>query len=147
MKKMIVLSIVMATLLVTGCSVEIDTGTAKLTSQSNELEAKAEAIENQFDNALNLVVELEEKNTLSTNDQKRLANQIDDVLTVLTEFKEVNTPFIGKKIKNIAEKNIEDREEILRNIQEKAGEGRATKRDIQQIEKALSDDFSIKLFN
>ncbi|WP_413309631.1 hypothetical protein AA0X95_13485 [Bacillus sp. 1P10SD] len=147
MKKFFVLSVVMFSFLVTGCSVEIDTGSSKITSQSTELEAKSEAIQDQFNEAMDMATELEGKNTLTTNDQKRLANQIEDVLSVITEFKEVNTPLIGKKIKNIAGKNLENREEILRRIQEKAEEGKATKEDVHKMKKALSDDVNIKLFN
>jgi outer membrane murein-binding lipoprotein Lpp len=147
MKKFFVLSVVMFSFLVTGCSVEIDTGSSKITSQSTELEAKSKAIQDHFNEAMDMATELEGKNTLTTNDQKRLANKIEDVLSVITEFKDVKTPIIGKKIKSIAGKNLKNREEILTKIQEKAEEGKATKEDVHKMKKALSDDLNFKLFN
>lgn len=147
MKKLLIGSLLALTLLAAGCSVELETSSSLVESKADQIEAKANEVEQEFGEAKELVNELEGKRSIDSNDHKRISNQIDSALTVIDELKEMETPVLGKKVKDLAGKNLENREEALLEVQAKADEGTATRDDLQKMEKAVSDDLNIKFFN
>lgn len=148
MKKIMILMVVLLAFLTTGCSVQLTTSN-ELDSKAEILEVKGEEVQSEFNNALNFVNELKfsNKNTINAKDQQRIGNQIDDVLNVIEEFKELEVPVLGGQVKDFVDNNLKQREEILRDVQEKAEKGQAEKEDLQQLEKALSNDINIRFFN
>lgn len=146
MKKLIMLSLLVFAFLVTGCSVELETSSSKMESKADRVEAKAYELEQEFNEAKDLVNELEGKDSITSKDQKRISNQIDSVLAVIDELKEMETPVLGKTVEDFVGKNLNKREEALLEVQAKADEGTVTKEDLQKIEKAVSNDLNIKLF-
>ncbi|WP_042457128.1 hypothetical protein [Neobacillus dielmonensis] len=147
MKKMIVASMVLVTLFATGCSVELDTTRSSVNSKSNQLEEKADALEYEYDGLMALADELEDQQTIKAKDQKRLATEISSLLDAVDEIKNADTPVIGKKVKDFANDKFEQREQVLEKIQEKAEGGKATKKDVKEMKKALEADINFSLFN
>ncbi|MFC3885531.1 hypothetical protein ACFOU2_19465 [Bacillus songklensis] len=146
MKKIIGLSMILMAFMLTGCSIQIDSETG-LSAKSEELVSKAEAIETEFNSTLNTIAQLEGKQSLSSDDQELIDNQIDRIMMVVDDFKETDTPFLGKKVKELADQNLKERERTLLNVQEKAENRTMTKEDLQKVKKAISDDVTISLFN
>jgi outer membrane murein-binding lipoprotein Lpp len=147
MKKMIVImAVLLAFLTTTGCSVQLTTSN-ELDTKADLLVAKGEELQRELDSALVFVKQLGDKNTISSRDQKKLALQIEQIMGVINEFKELEVPVMGGEIKDIAAKNLKQREEILQEVQEKAEKGSIEKADLHKLEKAISADFSIQFFN
>ncbi|PLR96758.1 hypothetical protein [Bacillus sp. T33-2] len=144
MKKLI--GLLMLLFALTGCSVEID-GTSVIDSKSEKLEAKAEDLQYAFDNAVDKLKPLEGKNKLSRNDQKLISKEIDQVTAVIDEFKETEMPVVGKKVKELADSNLNERHDRLKDVQKKAESNTATKADVKAATKAMYDDINISLFN
>jgi outer membrane murein-binding lipoprotein Lpp len=147
MKKMIVImAVLLAFLTTTGCSVQLTTSD-ELDTKADLLVAKGEELQRELDSALVFVKQLDDKNTISSRDQKKLALQIEQIMGVINEFKELEVPVMGGEIKDIAAKNLKQREEILQEVQEKAEKGSIEKADLHKLEKAISAEFSIQFFN
>lgn len=147
MKKMIVIMAVLLAFLTTaGYSVQLTTSN-ELDTKADLLVAKGEELQRELDSALVFVKQLGDKNTISSRDQKKMALQIEQIMGVINEFKELEVPVMGGEIKDIAAKNLKQREEILQEVQEKAEKGSIEKADLHKLEKAISADFSIQFFN
>ena len=90
-KKMMVMSCVLVGFLLAGCSIEFDTDSSK----SEKFEDKAEALGNEFDATLEEVKQLEKKEKLTSQDQKRIVTLIDDLSAVIEEFKGEKAPVLN----------------------------------------------------
>lgn len=143
MNKMMILMAVLIAFFTTGCSVQLTTPNG-LYTKADKLAAKGEELQYEFDKALEFVNELEDKNTISSKDQKKVESKMEQVIDVIDEFKELEVPVMGGKIKDIADNNLKQREEVLHAIQEKSEKGNVGKEDLHELKKALSADFSIK---
>jgi outer membrane murein-binding lipoprotein Lpp len=141
MKKIMVMSCILLGFLLAGCSVEFDTDSSKI----DKFEEKAEALGNEFDAVLEAVKQLEKKDKLTSEDQKRIVTLVDDLTVVIEEFKDEKAPMFNW-VKDFSTNKLKDREDILLDIQEKAKNGKATTEDVKEMRKALSDDFEINLF-
>ena len=141
MKKMMVMSCILVGFLLAGCSVEFDTDSSK----TEKFEDKAEALGNEFDAALEEVKQLEKKEKLTSEDQKRIVTLVDDLTVVIEEFKDEKAPMLNW-VKDFSIEKLIEREDILLEIQEKAKNGEATIEDVKEMKKALSDDIEINLF-
>ncbi|MCM3767814.1 hypothetical protein [Neobacillus niacini] len=145
MNKVMILMVVLMAFLTTGCSVQLTTPNG-IDAKADILASKGEELQYEFDKALEFVNELDDKNTISSKDQKKMDSQMEQVIDVIDEFKELEVPVMGGKIKDIADNNLKQREEVLHAIHEKAQKGNVEKDDLQDLKKALSADFSIKFF-
>jgi len=141
MKKLMVMSFILLGFLLAGCSVEFDTGSSKI----EKFEDKAEALGNEFDAALEEAKQLEKKEKLTSEDQKRIVTLVDDLTVVIDEFKDEKAPMFNWA-KDFSTDKLIERKEILLDIQERAKDGEATIEDVIEMRKALSDDFEINLF-
>ena len=141
MKKIMVMSCILLGFLLAGCSVEFDTDSSK----TDKFEEKAEALGNEFDAALEAVKQLEKKDKLTSEDQKRIVTLVDDLTVVIEEFKDEKAPMFNW-VKDFSTNKLKDREDILLDIQEKAKNGKATIEDVKEMKKALSDNIEINLF-
>jgi outer membrane murein-binding lipoprotein Lpp len=140
-KKLVVISCLLGSFLLAGCSVEFDTDSSKI----NKFADKAEALGNEFNVALEEVKLLEKKEKLSSEDQKQIVTLVDDLIVVMEEFKNEKAPMFNWA-KNFSTDKLNDREDILLGIQEKAKDGEATIKDVIEMKKALSNDVEINLF-
>jgi hypothetical protein len=146
MKKLMIVMVILLAFLTTGCSVQLTTSN-EIVSKADILEVKGEEIQSEFNKALNFANELSDKNAIDAKDQKRIADQIDDVLNVIEEFKVLEVPVLGGQVKDFVENNLKQREEILRDVKEKAEKGTAEKEDLNKLEEALTNnDISIRFF-
>jgi hypothetical protein len=141
MKKIMVMSCILLGFLLAGCSVEFDTDSSK----TDKFEEKAEALGNEFDAALEEAKQLEKKEKLTSEDQKRIVTLVDDLTVVIEEFKDEKAPMFNWA-KDFSTNKLKDREDILLDIQERAKDGEATIEDVKEMKKALSDDIEINLF-
>ena len=141
MKKLMVMSCILLGFLLAGCSVEFDTGSSK----TEKFEDKAEALGNEFDAALEEAKQLEKKEKLTSEDQKRIVTLVDDLTVVIDEFKDEKTPMFNW-VKDFSTDKLMERKEILLDIQERSKDGEATIEDVIEMRKALSGDFEINLF-
>ena len=141
MKKMVVISCLLAGFLLAGCSVDFDTDSSK----TDKFEDKAEALGNEFDAALEEVKQMEKKDKLTSEDQKRIVTLVEDLTVVIEEFKDEKAPMLNWA-KDLSNDKLMERKEILLDIQERAKDGEATIGDVIEMRKALSDDFEINLF-
>ncbi len=141
MKKLMVMSCILLGFLLAGCSVEFDTGSSK----TEKFEDKAEALGNEFDAALEEAKQLEKKEKLTSEDQKRIVTLVDDLTVVIEEFKDEKAPMFNWA-KDFSTDKLMERKEILLDIQERAKDGEATIEDVKEMRKALSDDIEINLF-
>ncbi|PLS16108.1 hypothetical protein CVD28_18890 [Bacillus sp. M6-12] len=144
MKKMLCLFIVAFAFMLTGCSIEIDTGFSD--SKSEKIVSAAEALQDKVNEALDTLEKLENQNKITADDQERVAGQLANVISAINDFKKVEAPFLGNKIKDLAFEKFQEKEETLVKVQEKAEQGEASKKDLEQVKDALSDDFSFNLF-
>ena len=115
-------------------------------SKTAKFEDKAEALGNKFDAALEEVKQLEKKEKLTSEDQKRIVILVDDLIVVIEEFKDEKAPMLNWA-KDFSTDKLMKRMEILRDIQERAKDGEATIEDVIKMKKVLSDDFEINLFD
>ena len=141
MKKLMVMFCILLGFLLAGCSVEFDTDSSK----TDKFEDKAEALGNEFDAALEEVKQLEKKDKLTSEDQKRIVTLVDDLTVVIEEFKDEKAPMFNW-VKDISTDKLLEREERLLNIQDRAKNGEATIKDVKEMKKALSDDIEINFF-
>ena len=141
MKKIMVMSCILLGFLLAGCSVEFDTDSSK----TDKFEDKAEALGNEFDAALEEAKQLEKKEKLTSEDQKRIVTLVDDLTVVIEEFKDEKAPMFNWA-KDFSTDKLMERKEILLDIQERAKDGEATIEDVKEMKKALSDDIEINLF-
>ena len=114
-------------------------------SKSEKFEDKAEALGNEFDATLEEVKQLEKKEKLTSQDQKRIVTLIDDLSAVIEEFKGEKAP-VFNWVKDFSVEKLLEREEILLEIQEKAKNEDATIEDVKEMKQALTDDIEINLF-
>ena len=91
MKKIWIVSCVLVGFLLSGCSVEFDTDSSK----TEKFEDKAEALGNEFDATLEEVKQMEKKDKLTSQDQKRIVTLIDDLSVVIDEFKGEKAPMLN----------------------------------------------------
>ena len=140
-KKMMVISCVLVGFLLAGCSIEFDNDSSK----SEKFEDKAEALGNEFDATLKEVKQLEKKEKLTSQDQKRIVTLIDDLSAVIEEFKGEKAPVLNW-VKDFSVEKLLEREDKLLEIQEKAKSEDATIEDVKEMKQALTDDIEINLF-
>ena len=114
-------------------------------SKTEKFEDKAEALGNEFDAALEEAKQLEKKEKLTSEDQKRIVTLVDDLTVVIEEFKDEKAPMFNWA-KDFSTDKLIERKEILLDIQERAKDGEATIEDVKEMKKALSDDIEINLF-
>lgn len=141
MKKYWILSLLIV-FLMTGCSVEIETSTSK----SEEFSSIADELSSTFADVTDKMGQLPDKTELTSENQKLIVQQVNNLLKQIKKFKEAEAPFMAKKLKEMALKELNKKEEILIDIKGKAGKGTATVEDIENIIKTISDDFEINLF-
>lgn len=141
MKKYWILSLLIV-FLMTGCSVEIETSTSK----SEEFSSIADELSSTFADVTDKMGQLPDKTELTSENQKLIVQQVNNLLKQIKKFKEAEAPFMAKKLKEMALKELNKKEEILIDIKEKAEKGTATVEDIENIIKTISDDFEINLF-
>ena len=110
MKKIMVMSCILLGFLLAGCSVEFDTDSSK----TEKFEDKAEALGNEFDAALEEVKQLEKKEKLTSEDQKRIVTLVDDLTVVIEEFKDEKAPMFNWAKDFSADKLMEKKGNITR---------------------------------
>jgi outer membrane murein-binding lipoprotein Lpp len=146
MKKMIVLAILFAGFLLTGCSVDLFTSNeGTLGTKIEKFEDSSEELEDEFMAALEEIERLEEKNKLSSQDQKQIVAVVDNLSAVLDEFQEEEAPMLNW-LKDYSVEKVMERVETLEDIKEKAQNGDATIEDVRVMKEALTDDFELGLF-
>ncbi|WP_456277026.1 hypothetical protein [Bacillus sp. AK128] len=142
MKKLIAGSILLLTILLTGCSIEIDT-----TSGKDEFSQEAEKLEETFTDVFDSLERLSEKETLSSEDQAIALQSLEQLLDQIESFKEAETEsFMTKVPKKIAVGVLEKREENIKAIHERAVAGELQTKDITEAIDLLSEEFQISLF-
>ncbi|MFD2445345.1 hypothetical protein ACFSO7_15380 [Bacillus sp. CGMCC 1.16607] len=143
MKKMMMyLSMVVLAFMLTGCSVDLDFSASK----SDQFTETAETLGDQFTETKNKMERLEQKESLTSNDQKLIVNEINELSKVMNEFETEDAPFLVKQAKKIAVKKLKERKKVIMTIQKKAKKGSANHEDVKEIINALSDDIEINLF-
>jgi outer membrane murein-binding lipoprotein Lpp len=148
MKKIVVLPCILVGFLLTGCSVEFDTVSSKaekFESKTEEFADKAENLGSEFEAALEEGKQLEKKEKLTSEDQKRIVTLIDDLSAVIEEFKGEKAPMFNW-LKDVSVEKLLEREKMLLEIQERAKDSKATIEDVKEMNKALSDEIEINLF-
>ena len=83
--------------------------------KSEKFEDKAEALGNEFDAALEEVKQLEKKEKLTSQDQKRIVTLVDDLSVVIDEFKDEKAPMLNWVKDFSVEKLLEREDNIIRN--------------------------------
>ena len=81
-------------------------------SKTEKFEDKAEALGNEFDAALEEVKQLEKKDKLTSEDQKRIVTLVDDLTVVIEEFKDEKAPMLNW-VKDFSTDKLIERKEIL----------------------------------
>lgn len=142
MKKYLILLMLSGGILLTGCSVDLDTNS----TQSERLSSEAEELAAQVELARGEISPLQDKEILTQKDIALIIENIDDVMKKIYEFEEEETSFVVKMAQKVAVKELKKKEEILSTIQEKAIKGDLIKEDIRLLVSELSPDFEYKLF-
>jgi hypothetical protein len=128
-------------MLLSGCSVDIDTGTSKVEGFANVAEELGDTITN----AKSELGPLQEKKVLTAKDQQAVVDHINRVTDVIHDFKEEESTFLAIMVKKAAGKELNNKEEVLLTIKEKAEKNEATEEDIKKMIETLSSDYEIKL--
>jgi outer membrane murein-binding lipoprotein Lpp len=137
MNKMMIATIMVGFLL-TGCSVE------DLTSKSEKFASQAEAFGEKLVGVKETFETLENKKTLSREDQKLIVSELETLSEELDLFEKKEAPLVAKAAKKLALKELNKREKELNRIKEKAQKGEAEASDVEEIVELLSDDFGIR---
>ena len=141
MKKYGILSLMLICLL-TGCSVEIDTGSSK----EEQLATAAEELGLSFEETKETMELLKDQETLTAEDQKLIVKKLEQLIEEIEQFKDEDGTLIGKAAKKLAMNQLNKKEKILLNIREKAENETADISDIKKIMNTVSDDFEFSLF-
>jgi uncharacterized protein YyaL (SSP411 family) len=142
MKKKYWIGALLIIFLTTGCSVEIETSSSK----SEEFASTADELSSTFVDVKDKMEPLVDKKELTSEDQKLIIQEVNNLKQEIKNFKEEEAPFLAKKIKQMALKELNKKEEILVDVKEKAENEMATVEDVEKIIKTISDDFEINLF-
>ena len=143
MKKLMMIPFVLLVFLLSGCSISLDPDLSKV----DEFTAVAEEMEVAFTEAKSTFIELNEKPSLSSSDQKTIELQIEQLREAIGDFKSTEAPFLVKTAKKKVAKVLNKKEKELITIQEKAKNGKAEKEDLELMIKLVSDDIEIKFGN
>ncbi|KMY53267.1 hypothetical protein AC623_04075 [Bacillus sp. FJAT-27231] len=135
MKKSFVIISIALSVLLSGCSAETN-----LSPAADQLDAALEQLIDQME-------QLEEKESLTENDQKIIFAELNHFQEAITDFEKTKAPFFLRKIQKLTIEELQKREQVLLIIKQKAKKGTATQEDVRIIQNTLSDDFKISLFD
>jgi len=141
MKKIIIFSIMIVAFMLTGCSVDVGV----VTSKSEQFADQAEELGNQFDASKEKLEQLEGKETLVTKDLELIVKEMDHLTKSIDQFKEEEAPFLAKKVKKVVVKKLDEIEEVIEGVHEKAEKGTANHDDVKIIINALTDNIEFNL--
>lgn len=144
MKNIMMFMLVMAAILLTGCSVGFDFNSSS--TKAEQFAEKADEFGDQVEFSRAALEKMEKKESLSSKDQKRLEKEMENLTAAIESFKDEEAPFLAKTAKKVAVKKLNEMEEVLSAIQEKAKEGTADREDIQTGIETLKDDLEFNLF-
>ena len=143
MKKLLIILCICSVFILTGCGITFGSDSSKV----DEIAEAGEKLGTAFTDAKLIFSKLEEKKSLSSDDQKEIDQQISQLREVIDNFKAADAPFLVKKAKEAAMEEINKKEEILIEIQERAKNGEAKPEDLKLLVKTVKEDFEIKLWD
>ncbi|MFT4416578.1 hypothetical protein ACLM5H_22190 [Fredinandcohnia humi] len=141
MKKACVLLIIVLVGLLVGCSNSFSIEKAEDFSQiADEFGENIDGFKDEFER-------LERKGKLTKEDQQNLVASIEDIKDEVDDFLSAEAPFGLTTVQKVIKKDVNDRVEILNELQEKAENNEATVRDIKRVNDDFFADVSLSLFN
>lgn len=141
MKKIILLAILIINLVLTGCTISMGS------SSTDTFTSEAEKLADLFMDTEDELEILKAKETISNQDQQVISERLEDLIDQIQYFKKEEAPEIAAKIEEIMEKDLDKKEEVFLDLQEKAQNGDLAHEDIDRILKEVSGDFEFKPFD
>ncbi|WP_409302759.1 lipoprotein [Peribacillus sp. SCS-155] len=145
MKKILSLFFTGLVVVLAGCSVELDTSSAD--SKGEKLAGRAEVMETKINHTTDILEKWMDEEKLTKRHQERLVSELDDTLAAMNVFLDSETPVLLKKVQDFANEELEERKNIIKDVQNKAEKGLATKADLQTVIDTLDDDVNINLLD
>lgn len=128
-------------LVLTGCTISMGS------SSTDAFTSEAEKLADLFMDTEDELEILKAKETISNQDQQVISERLEDLIDQIQDFKKEEAPEIAAKIEEIMEKDLDKKEEVFLDLQEKAQNGDLAHEDIDRILKEVSGDFEFKPFD
>jgi len=142
MKKLMLITGISMSFILTGCSVDLDMST----SETEEFAMEVEKLADVFMDTKGELESLKENKSLSEEDEQLISKRVDELIDQMDEFKEENSSIVAKLAQTVAEEKLNEKEEILKNIKDKIKNQQVEMSDLDTILEVVSADVEWKLF-